>query len=91
MTDYITKVKFQVDCGATVNGIPRKLIMWDKTRVEPQGKYRTTIRNCKNRKEYGVEFIELCREGLYTTPWTCNFHSNGTNHCQLRKHQCTGR
>ena len=63
-------VKFQVDCGATVNIIPEKFIgnrglnkcskvlrMWNRSEVKPLGQCRMTIRNVKTRKKYSVEFV----------------------------------
>ena len=62
-------VSFQVDCGATTNVIPRSLVpdeelypshtplhMWNNTTIEPIGKCRVVLRNCKNKKKYSVEF-----------------------------------
>lgn len=70
-------VKFQVDCGASVNVIPFHYIpdvnltpcdttleVWTSSTVKPLGKCRLIIRNCKNRKKYNIEFIVV--EGKYT-------------------------
>ncbi|XP_068205689.1 uncharacterized protein [Palaemon carinicauda] len=63
-------IKFQVDCGASVNVIPQYLIpnvnlkpcdttleVWTLDTVRPKGKCRLVIRNCKNRKKYNIEFL----------------------------------
>ncbi|XP_068243843.1 uncharacterized protein [Palaemon carinicauda] len=63
-------IKFQVDCGASVNVIPQYLIpnvnlkpcdttleVWTLDTVRPKGKCRLVIRNCKNRKKYNLEFL----------------------------------
>ena len=63
-------VKFQVDCGASVNILPQHLIggrglnkcskslrMWNNSEVKPLGQCRVTIRNLKTRKKYSVEFV----------------------------------
>ncbi len=65
-----TQVKFQVDSGASVNVIPRKCVpdvelspcnstlsMWNVSTINPVGKCRTVVKNCKNNKKYSVEFI----------------------------------
>ena len=70
-------IKFQVDCGASVSVIPHYLIpnailspcdttleAWCLSTVKPKGKCRLTIRNCKNKKKYSVEFLVV--EGRYT-------------------------
>ena len=64
------RVRFHIDCGATVNVIPRKYItakeitptervlqMWNKTEFRPQGTCRVTIKNPKNNRKYSVEFM----------------------------------
>lgn len=69
-------VKFQVDCGATVNVIPKKYIqnevlsptprvlqMWNKSEVKPEGACRVRVRNPQNSKKYSVEFI-VVKENL---------------------------
>jgi hypothetical protein len=64
-------VKFQIDCGASVNILPKKFIgergvqncstktlrMWNNSEMKPLGKCRVTIRNRKTRKKYYVEFV----------------------------------
>ena len=63
-------VKFQIDCGASVNVLPSKYLsstnnvvpcetklqMWNQSEVNPLGKCRITLRNPENRKKYNVEF-----------------------------------
>ncbi len=69
-------VNFQVDCGASVNVIPQhyvpdtvlqscstKLIVWNKQEVQPAGKCRLIIQNCKDMKRYNAEFV-VVREHL---------------------------
>ena len=71
-------VRFHINCGATVNVLPRKLVnqeniqpttckcvlqMWNKTELKPEGTCRMTIRNPKTRKKYSVKFI-LVKENL---------------------------
>ncbi len=69
-------VKFQVDCGATVNVISQKyfseesleksdtkLTMYNKTTLKPLGKCRIIMRNPANRKKYNVLF-EVVKEDL---------------------------
>ena len=64
------EVKFQIDCGASVNIITKELIgnsklapmskrlvMWKKTEITPLGVTRIIIRNPKNQKKYSVEFV----------------------------------
>ena len=63
-------VKFQIDCGASINIITqalvsnsvitptsKRLVMWNKTEVTPLGATRIVLRNPKNRKKYSVEFV----------------------------------
>ena len=63
-------VKFQVDCGASVNILPQQYVgkrglhkcskmlrMWNDSEVKPIGQCRVTITNPKNNKKYSVEFI----------------------------------
>ncbi|XP_063615279.1 uncharacterized protein LOC134788321, partial [Penaeus indicus] len=63
-------VQFQLDSGASVNVIPRKLIpktnlmktdavlcMWNATNIYPLGERRIDIKNCSNGKKYSVNFI----------------------------------
>ena len=68
-------VKFHVDCGATVNILPKKYVnteirptkrvlqMWNKTELKPEGVCRVTLRNPKNKRKYSVEFL-VVRENL---------------------------
>ena len=69
-------VKFQVDCGATVNVISQKyvhnepleksdtkLTMYNKTTLKPIGKCRIIMRNPTNGKKYNVLF-EVVKEDL---------------------------
>ena len=73
--DYGT-VKFQVDCGATVNVIPRKSIdshqppppntslqMYNHSTIKPLGKTRLILTNTENHRKYNVEF-EVTKEDL---------------------------
>ena len=63
-------IKFQVDCGSSINILPKEvigncslaptsktLIMWNKTEVMPLGTTRIIVRNPQNRKKYSVEFV----------------------------------
>ena len=63
-------VRFQVDCGASINIITQdligdsflqptntKLLMWNKSEVTPLGSVRLVLRNPRNGKKYSVEFI----------------------------------
>ena len=68
-------VKFQVDCGATVNVIPVKYVdkpleqsenilhMYNESQLNPLGKRRLSLRNVTSRKKYSVEF-EVVKEDL---------------------------
>lgn len=69
-------VKFQIDCGASINIIMEALIgnpvvmptskwlvMWNKTEIAPRGVTRIVLRNPKNRKKYSVEFV-VVKENL---------------------------
>ena len=69
------EVRFQVDCGASVNVIPRHLIpntklepcntvlfMWNSSKIKPLGKCRIVMKNTKNRKRYSVEFVVVGQE-----------------------------
>lgn len=68
-------VKFQIDCGATVNVIPVKYVskpleksenvlhMYNKSKLVPLGKCRLSLRNTQSRKKYSVEF-EVVQEDL---------------------------
>lgn len=64
------KVSFQVDCGATVNVLPRKYVkyntllhtdkvlqMWNGTAIHPLGRCRVFMRNPRTQKKYDVEFV----------------------------------
>ena len=65
------EVKFQVDCGASVNILPRKflsmndkitptskrLIMWNNSELNPDGTSRLVIKNKHSGKKYSVEFM----------------------------------
>ena len=70
-------IRFQVDPGATVNILPLELVpnipiqpcsmklrMWNDTTHTPVGKCRTMITNCKNDKQYSVEFVVV--KQMYT-------------------------
>ena len=70
-------IRFQVDPGASVNIIPQELVpnspiqpctmelrTWNDITHTPVGKCRTVITNCKNDKQYSVEFIVV--EKMYT-------------------------
>ena len=63
-------VKFQLDCGASVNLLPikyignreiipcnRTLVMWNGTKVKPAGTCHINIQNSKTGKKSSVEFI----------------------------------
>ena len=62
-------VKFQIDSGASVNMIPRRLVkteikpyrgvlsMWNNTIVKPEGLTIETVRNPKNQRNNSVEFV----------------------------------
>lgn len=63
------KAKFQIDCGATVNVIPRRLVkhrkleptntrlsMYNKSTLKPVGKCQVKLRNPVNKMTYNVEF-----------------------------------
>ena len=69
-------VKFQVDCGASINIITEKLmgdspitpttkrlVMWNKSEITPLGSTRVILRNPKNRNKYSVEFV-VVKENL---------------------------
>ena len=69
-------VKFQVDCGASINIITEKLmgdspitpttkrlVMWNKSEITPLGSTRMILRNPKNRNKYSVEFV-VVKENL---------------------------
>ena len=71
-----TAVKFQVDCGASINILPERflkshdvfpttkpLMMWNKTEVKPLGTTRMVIQNPKNKKKFSVEFV-IVRDDL---------------------------
>ena len=68
-------VRFQMDCGVTVNVLPAKYVeskeikptnkalqMWNKLELKPEGVTRIMIRNLKNNKKYSVEFIVVKEE-----------------------------
>ena len=70
-------IRFQVDPGASVNILPQELVpnipiqpcsmklrMWNDTTHTPVGKCRTMITNCKNNKQYSVEFVVV--KQMYT-------------------------
>ena len=64
-------IKFQIDCGATVNVIPSHLVspsidvaptdvtlrMWNNSMVKPKGQANLKLRNPKTKKKYRVHFI----------------------------------
>ena len=63
-------ISAQIDCGASVNVIPAKLIgttpitptstilqMWNKTKVVPLGEVRIAVKNPANEHEYRIKFI----------------------------------
>jgi transposase InsO family protein len=65
-------VRFQIDCGATVNLLPKKYIrgkalrpttkklqMWNKSELEPEGSCFVPLRNPKNGKKYRVKFTVI--------------------------------
>ena len=69
-------VKFQIDCGASINIITealigksvitstsKRLVMWNKTEITPLGATRMVLRNPKNQKKYSVEFV-VVKENL---------------------------
>ena len=63
------RVKFQIDCGATINIINKRhagrnvtpssktLKMWNGTEVKPLGTTRLLDRNPKTKKKYSIEFV----------------------------------
>ena len=63
-------IRFQIDCGASINVITQDLIgdcaltptnkallMWNKSEVTPLGSARLILRNPQNKKKYSVEFV----------------------------------
>jgi hypothetical protein len=71
-----TPIKFQIDCGATINILPEKYVqgcnlkptskrlrMWNNSEVIPQGTTRIIARNPRNNKRYSIEFV-VVRENL---------------------------
>ena len=63
-------VKFQLDCGASVNLLPikyigkrevipnnRTLVMWNGAKAKPAGARRINIHNSKTGKKYSVELV----------------------------------
>ena len=69
-------VRFQVDCGATVNIPPKKYVgsnkiektskvlqMWNRDKLKPEGTCRLIVKNRKTKKKYSVEFI-VVKESL---------------------------
>ncbi len=71
-----TPIKFQIDCGATINILPEKYVqgcnlkptskrlrMWNNSEVIPQGTTRFIARNPRNNKRYSIEFV-VVRENL---------------------------
>ena len=69
-------IKFQIDCGASINITTemlignsvitltsKRLIMWNETEITPMGATRVVLRNPKNRKEYSVKFV-VVKENL---------------------------
>ena len=63
-------INFHIDCGATVNVLPKKYLktrelqptskvlqMWNKTEIRPVGAVRKNIRNPRNGKKYNAEFV----------------------------------
>ena len=68
-------IKFQVDCGATINLISRSLIpkarlrptkktlcMWNNTKEKPLGECNLSLKNAKNGKSYKITFIVVAEE-----------------------------
>ena len=68
-----TPIKFQIDCGATINILPEKYVqgcnlkptskrlrMWNNLEVIPQGTTRIIARNPRNNKRYSIEFVVIC-------------------------------
>ena len=64
------RIKFQIDCGATINILPeryvkdqklkpttKKLRMWNHSEVTPLGTTRAVTKNLQNNRRYSVEFI----------------------------------
>ena len=64
------KIKFQVDCGATVNILPRYVIgekeirpepvnlqMWNKSNLKSLGKCKVKAVNPANNKKYRIDFV----------------------------------
>ena len=69
-------VRFQVDCIATVDILPKKYVgsnkiektskvlqMWNRDKLKPKGTCRLIVKNRKTRKKYSVEFI-VVKESL---------------------------
>ena len=63
-------VKFQLDCGVSVNLLPikyiwnreivpcdRTLVMWNETKLKPAGTCLINIRNSITGKKYSVELV----------------------------------
>ena len=70
-------VRFQGDCGASINVITQdligdsclrptntKLLIWNKSEVTPLGSVRLVLGNPRNGKKYSVEFI-VVNSGLF--------------------------
>lgn len=68
-------VRFQVDCGASVNVIPQRYVpsadltpcdttlqVWCENTVTPIGKCDLEIENCRNKKKYVVDFVVVKEE-----------------------------
>lgn len=69
-------VTFQIDCGASVNVIPKKYVkdtfiltscktslhMWNKTVFRPKGKTRLMLRNSKTRKKTSIELFVVAED-----------------------------
>jgi hypothetical protein len=64
------KIKFQIDCGASINVITecyatgsniipsnKTLKMWNGSELKPLGTTRLIVRNPKTEKKYSIEFI----------------------------------
>ncbi|KAL5007962.1 hypothetical protein ScPMuIL_013543 [Solemya velum] len=82
LVDQDTTVDFQLDCGASVNILPRNCVkskieitptqkvlrMWNGTLVHPDGVTRLIVRNPKNKKRYSVEFVVVSNAGCSLVP-----------------------
>ena len=65
-------IKFQIDCGSSINILPKDvieiydlapttktLVMWNKTEVTSLSTARIIVTNPQNRKKYSIEFVAV--------------------------------